>query len=224
MERRLPSFVAHTADNANGKGTTSISAIFNTWHKHSRKDSFIPAGIPSPAAAGTAIRLAAVPSVKFVVFAQNHDQIGNRMMGERLGQLVSLEAVKWRAAVVLLSPFVPLLFMGDEYGETAPFQYFVSHSDPSLIEAVRKGRAEEFAAFQWKGEPPDPQERSDVFQLETESPSEDGSTPQGIAGFHKELLALRRSVPALIASAKTDGCHQPRRRTYSCGSAMERRQ
>ena len=59
---------------------------------------------------------------------------------------------------MLLSPFVPLLFMGDEYGETAPFQYFVSHSDPSLIEAVRKGRREEFAAFKWKGEPPDPQD------------------------------------------------------------------
>src|SRR5437660_9762298 len=98
-----------------------------------------------------------VPSVKFVVFAQNHDQIGNRKLGERLGQLVPLEAYKLASSVVLLSPFVPLLFMGDEYGETAPFQYFVSHSDPQIIEAVRHGRMEEFSAFKWKGEPPDPQ-------------------------------------------------------------------
>src|SRR5262249_26622113 len=75
-----------------------------------------------------------IPAAKFVVFAQNHDQIGNRMMGERLGQLASFEATKLAAAAVLLSPFLPLLFMGDEYSETAPFQYFVDHSDPALIE------------------------------------------------------------------------------------------
>src|SRR5205823_2004810 len=99
-----------------------------------------------------------VPPVKFIVYAQNHDQVGNRMMGERLGQLVSLEAYKLASSVTLLSPFVPLLFMGDEYGETAPFQYFVSHTDPRLIEAVRHGRKAEFSSFKWTGEPPDPQD------------------------------------------------------------------
>src|SRR5436853_3841728 len=80
------------------------------------------------------------------------------MLGDRLTGLVGVEQLKLAAAVVLLSPFLPLLFMGEEYGETAPFQYFVSHSDPALIEAVRRGRKSEFAAFGWSAEPPDPQD------------------------------------------------------------------
>jgi maltooligosyltrehalose trehalohydrolase len=143
-----------------------------------------------------------VPPAKFVVFAQNHDQIGNRMLGERLGLLVSFEASKLAASVVLLSPFIPLLFMGDEYGETAPFQYFVSHSDPQLVEAVRRGRKEEFASFQWHGEPPDPQdeqtfERSKLNHLLKNEPRH-----ETFLGFHKELLRLRRSVPALRLLSK----------------------
>ena len=143
-----------------------------------------------------------VPSVKFVVFAQNHDQIGNRMMGERLGHLVSFEAVKLASAVVLLSPFVPLLFMGDEYGETAPFQYFVSHSDPSLIEAVRKGRRDEFAAFKWKGEPPDPQNEATFSSSKLNHRLKKDPLHKALLEFHKELLALRRSVPALYSLSK----------------------
>ncbi len=82
---------------------------------------------------------------QFVVCSQNHDQVGNRMLGDRLSRLVPFESLKLAAGVVLTSPFVPLLFMGEEYGETAPFQYFVSHGDPDLVEAVRQGRREEFA-------------------------------------------------------------------------------
>jgi maltooligosyltrehalose trehalohydrolase len=92
-----------------------------------------------------------------VVFAQNHDQVGNRLGGERLSRLVSFEALKLAAGVTLLSPGLPLLFMGEEFGDTAPFLYFVSHGDPDLIEAVRRGRQEEFAAFGWPEAPPDPQ-------------------------------------------------------------------
>ena len=103
-----------------------------------------------------------LPGKRFVVFSQNHDQVGNRMLGERLASLVSFESLKLAAGAILLSPFVPLIFMGEEYGEKAPFLYFVSHSDPALIEAVRKGRAEEFRAFRWEGEPLDPQSK-DTF-------------------------------------------------------------
>ena len=71
---------------------------------------------------------------------QNHDQIGNRAAGERLSSLVNFEALKLAAGINLLSPFVPMLFMGEEYGENAPFQYFTSHGDPDLVEAVRRGR------------------------------------------------------------------------------------
>jgi maltooligosyltrehalose trehalohydrolase len=92
-----------------------------------------------------------------VVFAQNHDQVGNRALGDRLSSLVNFESLKLAAGANLLSPFVPLLFMGEEYGETAPFLYFTSHGDPNLAEAVRRGRAEEFQAFGWKDKIPDPQ-------------------------------------------------------------------
>jgi maltooligosyltrehalose trehalohydrolase len=143
-----------------------------------------------------------IPPVKFVVFAQNHDQIGNRMMGERLGQLVSFEAVKLASAVVLLAPFVPLLFMGDEYGERAPFQYFVSHSDPDLVEAVRRGRRLEFSAFRWRGEPPDPQDESTFQKSKLNHSLKDHTPHRTLLQFHKELIALRRSVPALYCLSK----------------------
>ena len=92
-----------------------------------------------------------------VVFSQNHDQVGNRMLGERSSAYLTFEEQKLAAGAVLLSPFLPLLFMGEEYGEVAPFLYFIEHSDAGLIEAVRNGRKEEFASFAWQGEPPDPQ-------------------------------------------------------------------
>jgi len=93
----------------------------------------------------------------YVVCTQNHDQVGNRAFGERLSSLINFESLKLAAGVNLLSPFVPLLFMGEEYGETAPFLYFTSHGDPDLAEAVRRGRTEEFQSFSWQGEIPDTQ-------------------------------------------------------------------
>jgi maltooligosyltrehalose trehalohydrolase len=143
-----------------------------------------------------------VSSAKFVVYAQNHDQVGNRMMGERLGHLVSFEAYKLAASVVLLSPFVPLLFMGDEYGETAPFQYFVSHSDPVLIEAVRRGRKEEFAAFNWKGEAPDPQDEKTFQASKLNHSLKRQPLHQALLAFHRELLRLRKLLPALRRLSK----------------------
>ncbi len=92
-----------------------------------------------------------------VVCIQNHDQIGNRAVGGRLAALVPFAATKLAAVAVLLAPETPLIFMGEEYAEDAPFQYFVSHGDPDLVEAVRKGRREEFAGFAWGADVPDPQ-------------------------------------------------------------------
>jgi maltooligosyltrehalose trehalohydrolase len=91
-----------------------------------------------------------------VVCTQNHDQIGNRLLGERSSALMGFEQLKLAAGVLCLAPFVPLLFMGEEYGETAPFQYFVSHGDTELLEAIRRGRKEEFASFGWEEQAPDP--------------------------------------------------------------------
>jgi len=141
---------------------------------------------------------------RFLVYNQNHDQIGNRMNGDRLSTLVSTDVAKLMSGVVLLSPYVPMLFMGEEYGETAPFQYFVSHQDPDLVEAVRKGRAEEFAQFTWGGDPPDPQseetfERSKLDRTLREKPEH-----AGLLEYHRTLISLRRGEPAL-ATATKDG-------------------
>ncbi|UJH91813.1 hypothetical protein LZ575_03870 [Antarcticibacterium sp. 1MA-6-2] len=100
-----------------------------------------------------------LPPSKFVVCIQNHDQIGNRMLGERLQELISFEGLKLAAGVLLTSPFVPMLFMGEEFAEDRPFQYFVSHGDKDLVKAVREGRKREFEYFfdNNTGDFPDPQ-------------------------------------------------------------------
>lgn len=142
-----------------------------------------------------------VPGESIVVCAQNHDQVGNRMLGDRLAAKVSFEALKLAAGTVLLSPFVPLLFMGEEYGETAPFQYFVSHTDPGLVEAVRQGRKAEFAAHRWDGEPPDPQ------AVETFEACRPGYDRAGegqhrlLFEYYRELLQIRRNQGVLPAES-----------------------
>src|SRR5208337_3917332 len=90
--------------------------------------------------------------------AQTHDQVGNRAQGERLGQLVNIGRLKTAAALVFTSPFVPMLFQGEEWGASTPFQYFTDHPEPELGKAVSEGRCREFAAFGWKPQDvPDPQ-------------------------------------------------------------------
>lgn len=82
---------------------------------------------------------------RFVVFSQNHDQVGNRACGERLRTLVSVPALKLAARLVLCAPNIPLLFMGEKYAEPAPFLYFTSHTDTALAQAVSEGQRREFA-------------------------------------------------------------------------------
>ena len=94
------------------------------------------------------------PFYQFIVFLQNHDQVGNRIQGERLGQIISFEAQKLAIVTLLLSPYIPLLFMGQEYGESNPFLYFVDHENPNLVKAVHQGRKWEFASLHLQGEPP----------------------------------------------------------------------
>jgi maltooligosyltrehalose trehalohydrolase len=136
-----------------------------------------------------------VPAERLIVFAQNHDQVGNRMRGDRLSSVVPFDALKLAAGLVMASPFVPLIFMGEEYAETAPFQYFVSHGDRDLIEAVRKGRREEFSRFQWQGELPDPQSE-DTFQHARLNWELRSKAPHSLLlTLYKELLRLRREHP-----------------------------
>ena len=138
-----------------------------------------------------------IPAERFVVFGQNHDQVGNRMRGERLSQLASFDALKLAACVVLLSPFIPLLFMGEEYGETAPFPYFISHSDPDLIDAVRRGRRQEFSSFQWQGELPDAQDEKTFYLAKLNPLLRHQEHHKLLNDFYGELIRLRREIPAL---------------------------
>jgi maltooligosyltrehalose trehalohydrolase len=135
---------------------------------------------------------------QFVVCIQNHDQVGNRMMGERLPQLVSFEALKLAAGAVLLSPYVPMLFMGEEYGEEAPFTYFVSHSDPDLIQAVRQGRKQEFAAFHGEGEPLDPEAVETFLLCKLNWEKRKQGKHQVLWSFYQHLIQLRNTLPPLV--------------------------
>ena len=143
-----------------------------------------------------------IPARQLVVFAQNHDQIGNRMLGERLSRLVSFEELKLAAGLVLLSPFIPLLFMGEEYGETAPFQYFIDHSDPELVNAVREGRRREFAAFGREEAPPDPQDEATFLRAKLDRSLRDTSLSRILPGFYRELIRLRKEITALAQLSK----------------------
>jgi maltooligosyltrehalose trehalohydrolase len=133
---------------------------------------------------------------RFVVCAQNHDQVGNRLKGDRFSALVDFEGLKLAAAVVLLSPFIPLLFMGEEYGETAPFPYFVSHSDPDLVEMVRRGRREEFAHLEWSDEPPDPQEEATRQSACLDHSLRHQGKHRILYEFYQKLIKLRNETRA----------------------------
>jgi maltooligosyltrehalose trehalohydrolase len=136
---------------------------------------------------------AGIPRSHFVVCNQNHDQVGNRARGERLSMLVNFEARKLAAGMTLLSPFVPLLFMGEEYGETAPFQYFTSLGDKDLVEAVRRGRREEFAEFGWSGEVPDPQDEATFANSRLRHGLRETDPHHALLLFYQELIRFRRA-------------------------------
>ena len=133
----------------------------------------------------------------FVAFSQNHDQVGNRMLGERTSQLESFEMQKLLAAAVMASPYLPMLFMGEEYAETHPFLYFVSHGEPELIAVVRKGRKEEFKEFHAEGEAPDPQAVETFEQSKLQWGHLTQEPHQTMLAYYKELISLRKKQPAL---------------------------
>jgi maltooligosyltrehalose trehalohydrolase len=138
-----------------------------------------------------------LPAERFVIFLQNHDQVGNKPDGKRLSALVSPSALKVAVALLLLSPYVPILFMGEEYAETAPFHYFISHTDPWLVEAVRRGRVEEFAAHQWAGAFDDPYAEStfESSKLNPQLREEEGH--REVFHHYQEMIRLRKGHAAL---------------------------
>src|SRR5690606_38139448 len=141
-------------------------------------------------------KIGAHPGKQFVVFSQNHDQVGNRMLGERTSQLVSFEMQKLMAGAVMLSPFLPMLFMGEEFSASSPFLYFVSHTDPDLVEAVREGRKAEFK-FESGEEPPDPQSEGTFKQSKLNWDEISEGKHQTMLAFYKALVSVRKGHPVL---------------------------
>jgi maltooligosyltrehalose trehalohydrolase len=170
------------------------------------------------------------PPAQFVVFSQNHDQVGNRAFGDRLPS----EARALAAFCVLLSPFVPMLFMGEEYGESAPFQFFTDHIDPDIAEATRTGRRNEFAAFaSFAGEVPDPQDPATFAASKLTR-----RTDRSIEGLYAALVGCRREISGEAECLRLDedgrwlhlrrGGHEmicnfaPRKKTFAVGDARLR--
>ncbi len=134
----------------------------------------------------------------FVVFAQNHDQVGNRAIGDRLAATLDAEQLKIAAALTLLSPFVPQLFMGEEWGSETPFSYFTDHAEPELAEAIRRGRHSDFAAFGWKPhEVPDPQAESTFERSRLDWDDLRHARHRELFEWHVALLQLRRHESSL---------------------------
>ncbi len=137
------------------------------------------------------------PGQRFVVFTQNHDQVGNRMHGERLSSLVDFESLKLAAGAMFVSPFIPMLFMGEEYAEENPFLYFVSHGNQRLLEQVKKGRKREFREFIHQGTPPDPASVKCFEKSGLRWDWQGQSTKQHMLLYYKKLIALRKELKLL---------------------------
>ena len=137
---------------------------------------------------------AGIPGDKFIVFNQNHDQVGNRADGKRLCMLVDNERMKLAAAAVLLAPYVPMLFMGEEYAEQSPFYYFVSHSDKQLIKAVQEGRSKEFEEFGFDQNIPDPQDENTFLKCKLDWSKRNIGHHKMFLDWHTELIKLRQTL------------------------------
>jgi maltooligosyltrehalose trehalohydrolase len=135
---------------------------------------------------------------RFFSYVQNHDQVGNRAAGDRLSTLVSKDQLMIAAALVLTGPFVPMLFQGEEWAASTPFQYFTDHTDPQLAHAVSQGRRHEFESFGWAPDDvPDPQDEKTFLRSKLDWTELHDSSHAELLAWHRQLIALRRSEPAL---------------------------
>jgi maltooligosyltrehalose trehalohydrolase len=135
---------------------------------------------------------------RFVVYSQNHDHIGNRAKGDRMGHLINPGRLKIAAALVLMAPFVPMLFQGEEWGAMSPFLYFTDHGDDGIGEAVTEGRRREFQAFGWKpDEIADPQDPASFERSKLQWNERDLRPHAELLDWHRRLIRLRREAPEL---------------------------
>jgi maltooligosyltrehalose trehalohydrolase len=139
------------------------------------------------------------PARQFIVFSQSHDQVGNSMARPALNE--SLEQLKLRAAMAILSPYLPLLFMGEEYGEKAPFSYFTSHLDQGLVQIVRESRIKEFRHL-WHEEPPDPQAEGTFLSSKIGIDRPRSIEQDRLYDFYRTIIKLRKEIPALAGPLK----------------------
>ncbi len=137
-----------------------------------------------------------ISSDRLIVFAQNHDQIGNRLLSNRLVTIAGYEAAKVAAGITLLSPYVPLLFMGEEYADAAPFNFFVDYASKELSTATREGRVKEFAEFHWKGENPDPADKQTFEASKLRWDLRYKGMGKKILAYYKALIQLRKRMTA----------------------------
>ncbi|MEO6054033.1 MAG: malto-oligosyltrehalose trehalohydrolase [Chthoniobacterales bacterium] len=147
---------------------------------------------------------AEVKPSQLVVFNQNHDQVGNRAFGERLSMMLDLPKLKSIAALTLLSPFIPMLFQGEEWGAGTPFQYFTNHPDKKLGRLVTKGRRSEFSAFNWKdAKIPDPQAERTFKTSKLQWKEIEAEKHQELLQWYKALIRIRQA-PGMLASENVD--------------------
>lgn len=160
-------------------------------------DAYVYDGIYSPGRLKTfGSKVTDNPGQQFIVFSQNHHQVGKRMNGERASQLFSFEAQKLLAGALMISPFIPLIFMGEEWAATNPFQYFIEHGDEALIKSVKKERELEFASSHGKGDLPDPQheEAYEISKLSWNSLKI--KKKARMFAYYQQLIRLRKQLPA----------------------------
>jgi len=131
----------------------------------------------------------------FIAFIQNHDQVGNRPAAERLSISLGRSELGLAAGLLLLSPYMPMLFMGEEYGETAPFHYFINHGDARLVEAVRRGRKREFKGFRHKGEFHDPQSEETFIKSKLDWALKEKEPHKTLLSLYKRLINFRKNHP-----------------------------
>ncbi len=134
----------------------------------------------------------------FIGFIQNHDQVGNRATGERLEHIIGLDRARVAAGLVLMAPFLPMIFQGEEYAASTPFQYFADHEDPEMAKTVLEGRKREFALFGWAaGEIPDPEKRETFERSKLNWSEIHENSHAGMLEWFTRLIHIRRSSPSL---------------------------
>jgi maltooligosyltrehalose trehalohydrolase len=142
-----------------------------------------------------------IPQHRFLGYIQNHDQIGNRAIGDRLSDTVGLDKAKIAAALVLLGPFVPMIFQGEEWAASTPFQYFADHEDPEMARLVSEGRKREFAAFGWPPESiPNPEARETFEHSRLDWSEVDQGDHAVMLSWYRALIQLRAQAPTAAAA------------------------